>query len=64
METNGVHEQFSDLSRTSEEDIARLAYALWQARGEALGNPEQDWHQAEELLRNGQAKLAASAAHE
>ena len=55
METNGVVE------RMSAEDIARLAYSLWQARGEAPGSAEQDWHQAEELLRAGPL---ASAAHE
>ena len=48
-------------SQTPAEDIARLAYSLWQARGEAPGSPEQDWHQAEELLRNGQL---VSADHE
>ena len=36
----------------SHEEIARLAYAYWEARGRAHGFDEQDWHQAErELLR-------------
>lgn len=35
----------------SHEDIARLAYSLWQARGCPLGNSEEDWMRAEEELR-------------
>lgn len=35
----------------SHEDIARLAYALWQARGCPVGNSEEDWLQAEQELR-------------
>jgi hypothetical protein len=60
METNGVVEQFADVSQTPAEDVALLAYSLWQARGEVPGSAEQDWFQAEELLRNGEL---ASAAH-
>ncbi len=33
------------------EDIARLAYALWEARGCQGGNPEEDWLRAEQQLR-------------
>ena len=33
------------------EDIARLAYALWEARGCQAGNPEEDWLRAEQELR-------------
>jgi hypothetical protein len=32
------------------EDIARLAYALWEARGCAGGSPEEDWLRAEQEL--------------
>lgn len=35
----------------SHEQIARLAYALWEARGCQGGNPEEDWRQAEMQLR-------------
>ena|SRR5690348_11720899 len=35
------------------EEIARLAYALWQARGCQHGDPEQDWLQAEQRLKQG-----------
>jgi len=33
------------------EEIARLAYALWEARGCQGGSPEDDWRHAEEELR-------------
>lgn len=35
----------------SHEQIARLAYALWEARGCQYGNPEEDWLRAEQELR-------------
>jgi hypothetical protein len=43
----------------SHEQIARLAYALWQARGCQGGSPEEDWLRAEEQLR--QSAMSASA---
>jgi hypothetical protein len=35
----------------SREEIARLAYSLWEARGCQGGNPDEDWLRAEEQLR-------------
>lgn len=35
----------------NQEEIARLAYALWQSRGCPDGSPEQDWFAAEEKIR-------------
>jgi hypothetical protein len=32
------------------EDIARLAYSLWEARGRQDGSPEEDWFRAEQEL--------------
>jgi hypothetical protein len=32
------------------EDIARLAYSLWEARGRQDGSPEVDWLRAEQEL--------------
>ncbi len=29
------------------EQIANLAYRLWEQRGRPIGSPEQDWRQAE-----------------
>ena len=34
----------------SQNDIAALAYHLWQARGRPEGSPEEDWFQAEREL--------------
>ena len=35
----------------SHDEIARLAYALWEARGGGDGFAEQDWLQAEQRLQ-------------
>src|SRR5690242_5664190 len=35
----------------SHEEIARVAYSLWEARGCPHGNAEEDWRRAEEHLR-------------
>jgi len=32
------------------EQIASLAYALWQERGYPEGSPEEDWFRAEQAL--------------
>jgi hypothetical protein len=34
------------------DDIAALAYALWQARGCPEGSPQEDWFHAAEQLRS------------
>jgi hypothetical protein len=44
----------SSLDATPEpsyEEIARLAYQLWEERGRESGNPEDDWFRAEAVLR-------------
>jgi hypothetical protein len=33
------------------EEIARLAYSFWEARGGEGGTPEEDWLRAEQELR-------------
>jgi hypothetical protein len=43
----------------AEHDIAKLAYALWEARGCPVGSPEEDWFRAEAELM-----AAPSAAEE
>ena len=35
-----------------EEEIATLAYDLWQARGCPDGSPDEDWYRAVEILRS------------
>jgi hypothetical protein len=35
----------------STEEIARLAYAFWEARGGIGGSAEDDWYRAEQEIR-------------
>lgn len=46
--TNGAAASFGN---TEEEEIARLAYLLWQARGGQGGSAEDDWLRAEQEYR-------------
>ncbi len=39
------------------EEIARLAYTYWQARGGQGGSPEEDWERAEQEIRRRRAAL-------
>jgi hypothetical protein len=39
------------------DEIARLAYVLWEARGRPEGSAEEDWIRAEEELIAGQESL-------
>ena len=41
-----------EIQNSSQQDIAELAYALWQKRGSPIGSPEEDWIEAELCLRN------------
>jgi hypothetical protein len=42
----------SEVPETSmQEDVAKLAYGLWQERGGPQGSPEVDWLEAERKLR-------------
>lgn len=38
------------------DDIAQLAYALWEARGGGDGGAEEDWLEAERLLSEQRGK--------
>ncbi len=42
------------------EEIARLAYLYWEARGCQGGCPEEDWLRAEQELRNCSASAATA----
>jgi hypothetical protein len=44
------------MKHSPEQDIANLAYALWQQRGCPEGSPEEDWLQAQELIQTGRGK--------
>jgi hypothetical protein len=34
------------------QEIQKLAYELWEARGNPIGSPDVDWNQAEQQLKN------------
>jgi hypothetical protein len=44
------HSQYQPSGTSQQDDIARLAYALWQQRGCPVGSAEFDWFEAEEKL--------------
>jgi DUF2934 family protein len=43
------------------EDIAQLAYRLWEERGAPIGSPEVDWARAEEELSAATTVAATTA---
>jgi hypothetical protein len=43
-------------SPVTHEDIAKLAYHLWEERGAPIGSPEADWERAEQQLARPQAE--------
>jgi len=51
MSTGDSSESVSSDSASSTEDIAKLAYALWEARGGSGGSAEEDWYRAEQEIR-------------
>jgi Protein of unknown function (DUF2934) len=48
----------SHVPETSMQDIAKLAYALWQQRGCPYGSPEFDWLEAERKLRESSEQVS------
>ena len=44
-----------ELSAPTQDEIARLAYSYWEARGYQGGSPVEDWKQAEEELKQRQS---------
>ena len=47
-------------AKATAEEIARLAYHYWQARGCPGGSPEEDWFRAEHDLRRGRSAEAGA----
>ena len=50
-EANEAAKSEQNLDKSRLQDIANLAYALWQLRGCPEGSAETDWYQAEQQLR-------------
>jgi len=46
--------------RPIDDEIATLAYQLWNGRGCPVGSPDDDWLQAETELKNHRASSAAA----
>lgn len=44
----------------SHDEVSRVAYALWEARGRGDGSAEQDWFEAERQLREPKAQTEAA----
>jgi hypothetical protein len=54
------------LEPSEKDDIARLAYELWESRGHAPGSAEKDWLEAEAILakrKRGAPANSLSADH-
>jgi hypothetical protein len=49
--TSPAQDEAEEIRRLHDQ-IAALAYALWEARGCPAGSSEEDWFQAEEKLKN------------
>lgn len=47
----GPRPEYTAAHALDHEEIARLAYAAWEARGYLHGSPDDDWFWAEEQLR-------------
>jgi len=49
-QTRHIHDESADgHGNLGHEDIAGVAYALWEARGCPVGSPDEDWFHAREL---------------
>ena len=42
----------TQIQQVQQQDIANLAYTLWQQRGCPEGSPQQDWIEAEQRMRD------------
>lgn len=54
VETCGTSEEPEVVAGSFESGVAALAYELWQRRGCPEGSPEDDWFEAERILRERQ----------
>ena len=49
--------QLLEATNLTEEQVAAIARDLWRSRGCPEGSPEQDWFEAEELIKVEDLKL-------
>ncbi len=52
----GSMQRSEESTQSSQQDIANLAYALWQERGSLDSSAEQDWIEAERQLQNASSQ--------
>lgn len=52
--------KFNQDSDTEHEQIAAVARELWRTRGASSGSPEDDWFEAEQIVRQRRDRYAAS----
>jgi hypothetical protein len=45
------------VSAPGNEDIARLAYQIWEKRGRPIGSGEVDWYEAERQLQTRSGEM-------
>ena len=45
------------VSAPGSEDIARLAYRIWEERGRPIGSAEVDWYEAERQLQTRSSEM-------
>jgi hypothetical protein len=61
LETNDI--QPEPEAQYSHEDVAQLAYSLWERR-ETPGTPEEDWFEAERQLKGKQVQTVMEKIHD
>jgi hypothetical protein len=52
VDQTAAHAAAPAMGHVPHDEIARLAYSYWVARGYSHGNPEQDWLRAERELHS------------
>jgi len=48
-------------SKSQHEQIEKLAYQLWEARGRPLGSPDDDWFRAEQEFMHAPSRIPFSS---
>jgi Protein of unknown function (DUF2934) len=53
-----------DVPRLESEEVARLAYSYWEARGGQGGSPEEDWLRAKQEIQTRSSPAEPDGLHE
>lgn len=60
LATPGSVQRDAQTNLPRQQDISKLAYALWQQRGCPEGTSEQDWIEAERLVQKERSPASLS----